>query len=228
MTTKTDIGMEIETTDDWDMEDSAPTAKATKADDSLHIITLPEDTDDNGVHKDVLAQIVAKMFYSKDLEAKAKTASQKSRLTRHALETIDNLAFLPEAVIYQLGSRQVRISIKESYRAIDKAQYNTIREYAPEFAREAFNASPVISVDSPKVPASARKEIQEWIEMGRAILMAHKVENPEKVISFTNRYQPKTTTNTLRQQQNALVQEGLNKDLPLGTVLTVAKCNTKG
>lgn len=213
--------------DEWDMEDSTPVIKKTKSDDSLHVITLSEEQED-GVYKDTLAQIVAKQFYSKDLEAKAKQASQKSRLTKHALETIDNLTFLPEAVIYVLGARQVRISVKESYRAIDGDKFKKIREYAPEFAKDSFNAAPVITVDSPKVPASARKEMQEWIEMGRAILRSHKVENPEQVIAFISKYQPKTTTNSLRQTQNAIVQEALNQDLPLGTVLTVAKSNTKG
>jgi hypothetical protein len=226
MTTKV---IETEVADDeWDMEDSSPEVTATKSDDSLHVIKLPEDTDNNGVHTDFLAQIVAKHLHSKDLEAKQKKACQKLRLTKHALETIDNLSFLPSAVIYQLGARQVRVSIKDAYRAIDKDKFLAIKKYAPEFAKQAFTAAPVISVKSTQIPASARKEIQEWIEMGRAILMAHKVAEPNNVISFTNKYQPKTTVNSLRQKQDVLVQEGLNSDLPLGTVLTVAKCNTKG
>jgi len=213
--------IEIEEETGWDMEDSAPVAE-TKQSDDVHIIKLPETRDKDGILTDTLSQVVEKHLFSHDQSTKAASASQADRLKTHMLDTLGQMPNI-KAVVYQLGGRQVRVGIRDAYRAINKQKYAKICEYAPEFAREAFNASPVIKVDSPKVPRTAIKELQEWLEMGRAILTAHGVTDPAKVITFTNMYQPKTTTNTLRTKQNIIVREGLASDMPYSTVLTVGK-----
>jgi len=214
--------IETEIDEDWDMEDTPVEAGKSKTDEKVHVIVLSEEKAD-GVYIDKLTQVVAKQLHSKDLSSKSTKACQKKRLNAHALETIDNLSWMPEAVVYQLGSRTVRVSLKDSYRPISKKKFEEIKAYAPEFAKEAFVQTPVIKVDSPKVPATARKEIQEWIEMGRAILREHKVESPESVITFESLFKPKSTTNDLKSRQNVVIQESLNTDLPYGTVLTIGK-----
>lgn len=221
--------IETEVNEGWDMEDTHGEVDATtKDDDALHIISLPEEKDKQGVYIDVQSQIVAKHLNHKDLEAKAKTSDQSGRLKKHALETIDNLGFLPKAVIYQLGARQVRVSIKDSYPAINQAKLNKIMKYAPDFAKSAFSAAPEIKIKTNKIPNRAIKEIQEWLEMGRSILRSNGVSEPEQIISFVKKYQPKTTTNALRAKEDYLVQSALNDDLPLGTMITAAKTKTKG
>ena len=221
--TNTVIETEVKEEDNaWDMEDSS-NVKSTKADDSLHVIILSEDKDKKDVYIDKMAQVIGKQLASADKQAQAIKGCQKARLKRHALEVVDNLATIPKAIIYQLGSRQVRVTIKESYRAVAKSSYDAIKEYAPDFAKVAFNAVPEIAVKSPLVPKAAIPDVQKWLEKGRKILSKHGVGDPNSVITFTNKFQPKTTTNELRSKQNVIIQEALQIDLPLGTTITTAK-----